>query len=271
LVSERRDSAARPQARAGAQHEEGSDRVIVSGHRGARQEAPENTVAGLLHARSVGLDRVEIDVRLSADGEVVVIHDPAVDRCTDGTGAVADLTLARLRELDAAAHFDSWSTRCPIPTLDEALAATEPFAMTEIEVKADDAARLDAVVRLVADRVAAHGASDRVLITSFDLDALRLARRYAPQLRRSLIGAWISTEPLTAAVELGCIQASVNRETCSASVVAQLRQAGLMVVGWVCNQPAEVDLVARWKVDVVATDRPSAILPYVASLERGAQ
>jgi hypothetical protein len=78
---------------------------IVIGHRGAAAHFPENTSASFDHAVSLGVDAIEFDLRVSRDGVVVVIHDPTVDRTTNGTGAVADLTLAELKKLDAGAQF----------------------------------------------------------------------------------------------------------------------------------------------------------------------
>jgi glycerophosphoryl diester phosphodiesterase len=78
--------------------------MILIGHRGGRFEAPENTLPGFRYALDLGLEAVEFDLRLTRDGQVVVIHDSTVDRTTNGTGAVADLTLAEIQALDARAR-----------------------------------------------------------------------------------------------------------------------------------------------------------------------
>ena len=95
------------------------------GHRGARFEAPENTLAGFRHAIELGLSAVEFDVRVTRDNELVVIHDATVDRTTDGTGEVSSFSLAELRELDARAEFSDWPEVCQIPTLSEVLDVVE--------------------------------------------------------------------------------------------------------------------------------------------------
>ena len=91
--------------------------MLVFGHRGARAEAPENTVAGFRYARGIGLTAVEFDVRLTRDDRLVVIHDKTVDRTTDGTGAVADLTYRRIAGFDARGPFTDWPEPCRVPTL----------------------------------------------------------------------------------------------------------------------------------------------------------
>jgi len=101
--------------------------MLVFGHRGARAEAPENTVAGFRYARGVGLTAVEFDVRLTRDDRLVVIHDTTVDRTTDGAGAIADLTYRRIAGLDARGDFSDWPAPCRVPTLRDTLEATADF------------------------------------------------------------------------------------------------------------------------------------------------
>ena len=143
------------------------------GHRGAAALAPENTLASFRRALAEGADAIELDVRLSADGVVVVHHDATVDRTTDGRGAVESLTLAQLRRLDAGARFTTDGGRTfpergraiGVPTLDEVLAAFPTLPLV-VEIKS---ARASAAVRAVLER---HGAAPRVVVASFDARAL---------------------------------------------------------------------------------------------------
>jgi glycerophosphoryl diester phosphodiesterase len=145
---------------------------IVIGHRGAAAHLPENTSASFDHAVSLGVDAIEFDLRVSRDGAVVVIHDPTVDRTTNGTGAVADLTLAELKRLDAGARFTRdgrtfpWRGRgLQILTFDELL-DRYPSIPLLIELKL--AAAADGARRAIEN----HHSADRVLIDSMALDAL---------------------------------------------------------------------------------------------------
>ncbi len=121
---------------------------LLVAHRGGAGLAPENTLAAFLSARDDwGADMIELDIRLTADGEVVVIHDPVVDRTTDGTGPVAAKTLAELRELDAGYRFTTAGRKYPfrrrgvrIPLLTEVLEALPDMRFT-VEVKAPEAQR----------------------------------------------------------------------------------------------------------------------------------
>jgi glycerophosphoryl diester phosphodiesterase len=150
-------------------------RRLVIGHRGNRAHAPENTVESFRQAIALGVDAVEFDVHLSADGKPVVMHDPTVDRTTDGTGTIASRTLAELKRLDAGARFTQdggrsfpWRGRgLTVPTLEEALAATASVPVI-IEMKTEAVARpaLE-VLQRTGEKMAA-----RALIGSFIDDAL---------------------------------------------------------------------------------------------------
>jgi glycerophosphoryl diester phosphodiesterase len=151
------------------------DRRPVIAHRGGRARAPENTLEAMRLGVADGADGLEFDVRLSADGEVVVIHDPTVDRTTDGTGAVERMTLAELRSLDAGFRFTArradhaTTTEARIPTLDEVL-RTFPGVPLLIEIKTPLAA---SETRRLIEK---HGAESRCLVDSFTSTALKVFR-----------------------------------------------------------------------------------------------
>ena len=164
------------------------DRRPVIAHRGGGARAPENTIEAMQLAIADGADGLEFDVSLSADSEVVVIHDPTVDRTTDGTGAVERMTLAELRSFDAGFRFSARSldtvttNKHRIPTLNEVLQSF-PGVPLLIEIKTPLAA--SATRRLIED----HAAEDRCLIDSFSSTALNVFRgsRIAKGAGRSVV------------------------------------------------------------------------------------
>lgn len=109
----------------------------IIGHRGARNEAPENTIAGFTYAVELGLQAVELDVRLARDGQLVVIHDATVDRTTDRNGRVGDFTAPELGGMDARAAHPEWPERCGIPTLTDVLDVVGHLPRLLVEIKAD--------------------------------------------------------------------------------------------------------------------------------------
>ena len=143
---------------------------LIIAHRGASADAPENTVVAFALASEQGAHGVELDVRLSADGNVVIMHDSTVDRTTDGSGAVAALTADELRALDAGQGQ-------PVPTLDQVFEAFGPSMLYNIELK--NSALLSHDMELaVADRIAAHHLENQVAVSSFNPLAVRRARRH---------------------------------------------------------------------------------------------
>jgi glycerophosphoryl diester phosphodiesterase len=231
--------------------------MLVFGHRGAKAEAPENTVAGFRYAHSTRLRAVEFDVRLTRDERLVVIHDKTVDRTTDGTGAVAELTWRRIAGLDARGAFTQWPEHCGVPTLRVALEATVDFDELAIEIKADHPRRLGRLIPKLVREIRRQRADARVVLTSFDITALALAREVAPELPRAYIGNWDSPAALTVARLLECRQADVHLSTASPEIVAAAQAAGMRVVGWPCNTESECASLAAWGVDAVTTDVPS--------------
>jgi glycerophosphoryl diester phosphodiesterase len=144
----------------------------VIGHRGAAAHAPENTIVSFERAVADGADAIEFDVHVSADGHAVVIHDPTLERTTDGTGAVAALTLERIRAADAGARFTRGGAAFPyrgqgvrVPSLSEVLDRFPALPML-IEIKTPAASQ---AVRVTLER---HGAAPRCVVGSFDHAAL---------------------------------------------------------------------------------------------------
>lgn len=237
------------------------------GHRGARFEAPENTLAGFRHAIGLGLTAVEFDVRVTRDNELVVIHDATVDRTTDGTGEVSSFSLAELRELDARAEFPDWPEVCRIPTLSEALDVVDGLPTVLIEIKQrvdhDDPGGLEPVVARIVEEVRARRLTGRVAITSFDPVVLEMLKRIGPELRTGLIGNWDTHAFIDDAIRLRAFQGDARHTTSSPEIIAAARHAGLWMVGWPCNSPAEFEKVPAWGVDAVTTDNPTLILPLL--------
>ncbi len=122
--------------------------ITLYGHRGAKGEAPENTVTGFLYAKAKGIRAFELDVRLSADDKLAVLHDATVDRTTNGSGAVSDLTSSELAALDARSDFADWPEPAGVPILDDIL-DLDDGELYLIEIKSDAPVRLTRVCELL--------------------------------------------------------------------------------------------------------------------------
>ena len=147
-------------------------------HRGASSYAPENTFAAFDKALELGVNHVELDVHFSRDGHIVVIHDDTVDRTTDGSGPVADMTLAELRGLDAGSWFGPEYSGERIRTLAEIFEQYKGRLYFHVEIKA----RAEGLASRTGDMVRAHGMTKDVTVTSFWKPWLEETKMYAPEL-----------------------------------------------------------------------------------------
>lgn len=234
-------------------------------HRGARGEAPENTVAGFRYARGLGLTAVETDVRLSKDDHLVVIHDDTVDRTTNASGHVADFTAAELADLDARGSCPDWPEKVGIPTLDKALDVLLNFSLIQIEIKKDTPERMDAIVHALQAIIREHNIADRVILSSFEEHAVETIARLSPEQDRAFIGPYESGADLDTALRHGCTQADISLKTGSKEIVSRAHDHGLRVVGFQCNDAEALSRALDWGMDAATSDVPSTILPLMTT------
>jgi glycerophosphoryl diester phosphodiesterase len=231
------------------------------GHRGARDEAPENTLAGFAHARAIGVPAVEFDVQLSKDLQPVVIHDLTVDRTTDGSGPVKRLTRRQLQRLDArSVHRAADITQAGVPHLHEVLEVLRRGPYLSVEIKTDTPRRLAKLLPLVADALRAFRLLQCSTITSFDLTALEIAREVAPRLPRGYIGAWTDPDWLDGAKRVGARTACVRLEQSSDAMADRIHAAGLSMHGWMVNDQAALAVAERRGSSHATTDRPTWLM-----------
>ena len=159
---------------------------VIVAHRGDKVYAPENTLSAFMQAVKKGADGVEFDVKLSADGQVIVLHDQTVDRTTNGTGNAARLTLAELRELDAGVQFPGQFPGERIPSLDEVFETIGKRIYMNVELT-NYLTPNDALVPKVVDLVKKHGVQSRVLFSSFLAHNLQKVRQLLPEVPRGLL------------------------------------------------------------------------------------
>ncbi len=248
-------------------------RPAVVAHRGNSAFAPENTLESFRQAIALGVDGVEFDVRLTADNQLVVIHDPTVDRTSNGSGEVARLTLERLRELDAGYRFgpSTYPYRdrgIMIPTVAEALDVTAPLNVI-IEVKAIEAS--EPLLALIRSR----GDEGRVTVGSFVSGALLPFRRAAvktaatfSEARNLLVPALLGIKRHDAPYSSMSIPPRYKGIPLPVGAMARsLAPAGVGVQVWTVNDPREALRFWRQGVHGILSDDPASILEARASLK----
>ncbi|MGC0378842.1 glycerophosphodiester phosphodiesterase [Streptomyces sp. SAI-229] len=214
---------------------------LTIGHRGVMGVEPENTLRSFVAAQEAGLDVIELDLHLSKDGALVVMHDTEVDRTTDGTGAIADKTLAELRALDAGRGER-------IPVFEEVLDAVR--APLQAEIKDVQAARA------LAEVMNGRDLAERVEVSSFHDEAIAETARLVPGVRTALIASRYDTGIVERAVAAGASTVCLNIRRLTLETVEQARKAGLRIIGWVVNTQDHLRLVRALGLDGATTDYP---------------
>ncbi|MFD8028999.1 glycerophosphodiester phosphodiesterase [Streptomyces sp. NPDC059717] len=214
---------------------------LTIGHRGVMGVEPENTLRSFLAAERAGLDLIELDLHLSKDGALVVMHDAEVDRTTDGSGAITEKTLAELRALDAGRGEH-------VPVFEEVLDAVGTPLQAEIKDVA--AARALAEVMHRRDLVG------RVEVSSFHDEAIAEIARLVPGVRTALIASRYGTDIVERAVEAGAATVCLNIRRLTLEVVEHARKADLKIIAWVVNTLDHLRLVRALELDGATTDYP---------------
>lgn len=242
--------------------------MIVIGHRGARGEAPENTLPSFLHAIKVGVRNFELDVRLSWDERPVVIHDEHVDRTTGEVGPVAGFPASQLAAMDARINTPGWPVAAGIPTLEEVLLACSDVDHWQLEIKADKPARIRILVEKIAELLERLQMADRAILTSLDRNVLKIARQGAASITRGYVAETGEPAPVTAAEKLGCSLLVSNWRITSEDLVRDAHAAGLAVSAWTVNDLMIAQRLINLGVDSIITDFPTALLAHVRMKEK---
>lgn len=232
---------------------------LILAHRGDSANAPENTLAAFRKALENGADGIELDVMLSADQKLVVIHDDTLDRTSNGHGKVGEMPLAALRELDAGSWFDLKFKGEHIPLLDEVFAEFGGKFLINVELKNYKTPK-DNLTDFVVALVKRHGLSDSVLLSSFNGRNLLRAKSLAPEIRtglltlpgllgfpiRSFFGRRFNADDLH----------PYHRDV-SVKMVQSRHQLGQKVNVWTVDAPDDLRRVQACGVDMVICNDPA--------------
>jgi glycerophosphoryl diester phosphodiesterase len=228
-------------------------RVWVVGHRGAMGYCPENTLVSFERGLQLGADWIELDVHLSADGQLIVIHDETLERTTNGHGLVREHTLAELRQLDAGEGQQ-------LMTLPEVLDwARQRGTILDIEIK-NAPIFYDGISEAVVDVVKTADMVDQVIVISFDHAAVKQVKALEPRMATGVLYACRPTDGgvgLAAAASADAVLphwAYVTRED-----VALAHEAGLSVAPWASSDPVVLKTLVEAGVDAIGTNHPDVL------------
>jgi len=239
--------------------------TLVAGHRGGAALWPENSLLAFRSALALGVDALELDLHLTADGEVVVLHDPSLDRTSTGTGAVRDLKLAELAAMRLKTR-EGAVTAERVPTFAQVLDLVAPTSVELLpEIKVDtNRQRYDRIEEKVLALIRARGLLPRTIIQAFQVETIRRLRELEPTARTMLLVARGDVErdrarPAEAvrrARELGATDLGMNHRLIDTDVMNAARAAGIRVAAWTVNEEADIRRMVDLGVDMVMSDRP---------------
>jgi glycerophosphoryl diester phosphodiesterase len=244
-------------------------RPILLAHRGDFAHAPENTLPAFQQAIQKGADGVELDAKLTADGHVIVIHDPTLDRTTDGKGRVASTPLITIRKLDAGKWFNPKFSGTQIPLLEEVFEIVGKEKLINIELTNYNTPR-DGLVLKVCQLIKRHNNQSQIIFSSFFPSNLKIAAQTLPQIPRGLLtmpglaGLWARSFGFM----FGDYQAlHPHLSNTSREQMQRAHRLKRRVHVWTANTPEEIIRLKDWGVDGIITDD---LATAVRALGRGA-
>ena len=239
--------------------------ILRIAHRGAAGSRPELTRPAFAHALDLGVDMIELDVQLTADGELVVLHDRELGRTLAGSGPVRHRTLAELQALDAGSWFAPQWSDARVPSLDEVLEQTAGRAELNVEIKSP-APDWAATAAALVDLLERHGRLDATIISSFERGALDAVRAHAPAARLGVLWHTADLDRMwQAAAALAAVAVHPLWGLVDAAFVAAARAQGRRVIVWTVNDPDAIAALAALGVDGIISDFPERLAGLRAS------
>jgi glycerophosphoryl diester phosphodiesterase len=227
-----------------------NEMIYVVGHRGAAGVKPENTLMGFRYAIDLGVEFVECDVHLTRDEQLVVVHDPRVDRTTNATGAIRDLDFEFIRSLDVGEGQR-------IPTLSEVLETVQDKVKLLCELKGEG------VEDLSVDTVVKMGMAQDVIFTSFNIDRIRRVLQKNEDLQTGAIFSNPTDDDIKMAGEMGVCGVGVHYKNLRLKTVEQALEAELDIRAWNPDTLREQQAMIALGVSGVGTNRPDILMEYL--------
>jgi glycerophosphoryl diester phosphodiesterase len=247
---------------------------LVIAHQGGDGLWPGNTMYAFEHAAALGVDVLEMDLHITKDGVLILMHDETVDRTTDGKGLIEEMTLAEIKTLDAGhgwspddgGTFPYRGRGIKVPTLEEVLQAFPGYRMT-IEIKKTECS----MAAPLCDLIRGHGMQDKILVASFHDERMEKFRQVCPEVATSSARQETTVFVLMSKAFLGRLYSPVfsslqvpekssDIAVMTARFVRAAHERNLKVEPWAINDPEQMKRYIDWGVDGIITDRPDLML-----------
>jgi glycerophosphoryl diester phosphodiesterase len=231
--------------------------VEVTAHRGAAAIEPENTLRGFRYALGLGVQRIELDVHLSRDNQLVVMHDANVDRTTNGSGAIAEMTVEQLKQLDAGQGER-------VPLLQEVIELFQEHwqrgneSRLQIELKGPNTAAP------TVEAIRQNNIADKVVLSSFDEAQLSAAMQLLPETTYVFLTAKLEPDPLEIALRIGASGVHLNHKLATREWVERVHAAGLHARVWNIDETERMKWAIDLGVDGIGSNHPQLLLDVIA-------
>lgn len=232
--------------------------MLVVAHRGYSSKAPENTMAAFELALDVGCDGLELDVHLTKDGEVVIIHDDTLQRTTNGEGVVEEFTLAELQKLDAGSWFGPEFKNERIPTLAQLCERIKDLDLLfNVELKVGlGFEQLNEKVLAILDQ---YDLQEKTVVSSFNHYALAHLKQLRPELKTGILYSCALVNPWEYAKSIGATALHPRHLTIFPEIVAGAQQNGMQVNVWTVDEPKDIERMKIAKIDSIITNVPERV------------
>ena len=234
----------------------------IIAHRGASYYAPENTQAAIELAAQQGAKWIEVDLHLTADQRVILMHDPTVDRCTNGYGAVAQLSYADIIHLDAGSWYGEQyigQRVLSLETLIELLNRLDINVNLEIKAAACD---ISTIVQAVINVLRKFWPNKKPypLLSSFSMGIIQAIRNMAPEFPRAMLIKQWDNSSVNLLADLECVSINIDKHAINAAVLASMHKTGKKILVYTVDDLAEAVELINMGVDGLITNRPDALI-----------
>lgn len=243
---------------------------LLTAHRGLSSQAPENTIAAFERAIDAGADMLELDVHLTADEHVAVIHDRTLQRTTTGNGAVRSYTSSEIVRFDAGSWFDPQFASERVPMLENVFELARGRCRVNVELKTHVFHREPSGLfeRRVLEVISRSQMLDQVVLTSFDRSIVRTLRSIEPDVTTGILYHWqrdLFRSPSEIAAGCGASVFICSVSQLSAAIMQNARAAGLAVAVYTVNEPAEAIRLSAVGIDAIISDKADVIRSAIAA------
>ena len=234
----------------------------IIGHRGARNEAPENTVEGFIHAQENGCQHFELDIQLSADKELMVYHDKTLKRTSGLNQKLSQLPSSQLASIDSRLNTPGWDSPCFISSLETIFLAVPDTTSWQFEVKTDRRDSLAIILDKLATFIKVHDLYEKCHVTSTNKWFLKNLKQKYPKVEVGFVCEHLYQRPVQSCIDIGASLLALNEKLGSKKLVATAKAANVEVSCWTVNEIPRIDHLVSLGIESIITDHPTTMIAH---------